>query len=38
MNDMAQVAISGAKVYEGMASSALAGMNSLAATVETKSL
>lgn len=38
MTDMAQVAVHGAGVYGSMASSALAGMNSLAASLESKSL
>ena len=38
MSDLAHVAVQGAGVYGSMASSALAGMNSLAASMESKSL
>lgn len=38
MSDIAHVAVQGAGVYGSMASSALAGMNSLAASMESKSL
>jgi len=38
MNDMARVGVSGAEVFGKMASSALSGMNSLAASIENQSL
>ena len=38
MNDMARVGVSGAEVFGKMASSALSGMNSLAASIESQSL
>lgn len=38
MNDMSRVGVAGAKVFGDMASSALSGMNSLAASIESRSL